>query len=158
MALYLSSDMIDQIHRHGEAAYPEEGAGLMLGVSSGEHMHAFELLTFNNAREQSARYNRYLLTPKDYLLGEREADRQGLEVIGVFHSHPDHPNQPSEFDREWAMPSLSYLITGVELGKAAASRSWRLSEDRAQFTEEPIRITGQDENLEDVPHLYDRSA
>ena len=95
-----------------------------------------QLLEFANAREESARHNRYLLTPEDYLRGEMEAARLDLEVIGVFHSHPDHPNRPSEFDREWAMPFLSYVITSVQSGKAVESRSWLLSEDRVQFTEE----------------------
>jgi len=63
-----------------------------------------------------------------------------LDVLGVFHSHPDHPNQPSEFDREWAMPWFSYVITSINLGRAVASRSWLLSEDRAQFAEEQIAV------------------
>jgi proteasome lid subunit RPN8/RPN11 len=95
-------------------------------------------LKYDNAREKTARHNRYLLTPLDYLHGEQEASRLGLDVIGVFHSHPDHPNRPSEFDREWAMPWLSYVITSVQTGKAKESRSWLLSEDRTEFIEEKI--------------------
>jgi proteasome lid subunit RPN8/RPN11 len=60
--------------------------------------------------------------------------------LGVFHSHPDHPNRPSEFDREWAMPWLSYIITSVQDGKTVESRSWLLSEDRSQFVEEVIMV------------------
>ncbi len=138
MALILSYDLIRQIHAHGEAAYPEEGAGLMLGTTDGPNKQVSTLLTFTNAREQTARHNRYLLTPQDYLHGEQEAARLGLDVLGVFHSHPDHPNQPSEFDREWAMPWLSYVITSVQAGKAVESRSWLLSGDRSQFVEELI--------------------
>jgi proteasome lid subunit RPN8/RPN11 len=63
---------------------------------------------------------------------------RGVDVLGVFHSHPDHPNQPSEFDREWAMPWFSYIITSVQAGKAAGSRSWLLQEDRSKFIEEEI--------------------
>jgi len=59
--------------------------------------------------------------------------------LGVFHSHPDHPNLPSEFDREWAQPFFSYLITSVNSGQAAASRAWRLAEDRSVFLEETIQ-------------------
>jgi proteasome lid subunit RPN8/RPN11 len=70
-----------------------------------------------------------------------EAERLGLSLIGVFHSHPDHPDQPSEFDRQWAQPFFSYIITSVEAGKAVESRSWRLEEDRSQFVEEIIQIT-----------------
>ena len=88
----------------------------------------------------SARHNRYLITPEDYLKAELAAERLGLGLIGVFHSHPDHPNRPSEYDREWAQPFFSYIITSVEKGKAIESRSWRLMEDRSQFVEEKIQI------------------
>ncbi len=140
MTLRFTAELFDRIHVHGEAAYPEEGAGLMLGNVNGDERRVVRLVEFANAREQSARHNRYLLTPRDYLLGEMEAARLELDVIGVFHSHPDHPNLPSEFDREWAMPFLSYVITSVWAGRAIESRSWQLSEDRSNFIEEPIVI------------------
>ena len=75
-----------------------------------------------------------------YLHGEREAARLGLDVLGVFHSHPDHPNRPSEFDREWAMPWFFVRDHQRQAGKAAGSRSWLLSEDRLSFTEETIIV------------------
>lgn len=138
MSLEISSSLLEHIHRFGEAAYPDEGAGLLLGISDGAKKQVKAVLPLSNSREDSARYNRYLLTPQDYLHGEQEAARLGLDVLGVFHSHPDHPNRPSEFDREWAMPWFSYLITSVQAGAAAGSRSWLLSEDRQAFSEEII--------------------
>lgn len=140
MCLTISKDILDAIHLNGERAYPEEGAGLMLGTANGSGKVVTTILPLANAREDSARRNRYLLSPQDYLRGELEASRLGLDVLGVFHSHPDHPNQPSEFDREWAMPWFSYLITSVQAGQAVASRSWLLSEDRLAFAEETIEI------------------
>lgn len=140
MTLILSQEIIQQIHSNGEKAYPEEGAGLLLGEVSAERRQVRAILTLSNAREDEARHNRYLITPQDMLRGEEEAIRLGLDILGVFHSHPDHPNQPSEFDREWAMPWFSYLITGVNNGKAVASRSWRLIEDRSGFIEEILLI------------------
>lgn len=140
MFLILTPQLLREIHAHGEAAYPDEGAGLLLGSLDGDHKRVTRLLPLDNSREDAARHNRYLLTPKDYLRGEQEAARLGLDVLGVFHSHPDHPNQPSDFDREWAMPWFSYVITSVNLGRAVASRSWLLSEDRAQFAEELIEV------------------
>ncbi len=140
MALIIRADLLEQIHAHGESTYPEEGAGLLLGAVDGEEKTISAILELGNAREDTARHNRYLLTPQDYLRGEQEAARKGLDVLGVFHSHPDHPNQPSEFDREWAMPWFSYVITSVQAGKAIASRSWRLAEDRSSFVEEQIQI------------------
>lgn len=139
MSLEISSEILAQIHAHGEEAYPEEGAGFLLGKTDGTSRVVAEILTLSNAREESARHNRYLLTPQDMLRGEQEAERRGLEVIGVFHSHPDHPNLPSEFDREWALPWFSYIITSVQSGRAVASRSWRLSDDRQSFEEETIQ-------------------
>ena len=99
--------------QHGEDAYPGEGAGFLLGNSSADLRVVTAILELPNAREESAQHNRYLLTPQDMLRSEQEAAKLGLDVIGVFHSHPDHPNQPSEFDRQWAMPWFSYIITSV---------------------------------------------
>ena len=138
--LHLTEEILAEIHAHGEQAYPEEGAGLMLGNDGARGRVVKAIFPLTNAREETARHNRYLITPKDMLAGELEADRLGLDVVGVFHSHPDHPNLPSEFDREWALPWFSYLITSVQGGEAVASRSWRLTDDRNRFTEENIEI------------------
>jgi proteasome lid subunit RPN8/RPN11 len=145
MSLLISSQLLENIHTHGESSYPEEGAGLLLGSVIGEQKQVTRILSLANSREEGARHNRYLLTPQDYLRGEQEADRLGLDVLGVFHSHPDHPNRPSEFDRDWAMPWFSYLITSVQAGQAVESRSWLLTEDRSHFSEEQILVSS-DEN------------
>ncbi len=138
--LSLSEELLARIHAHGEEAYPEEGAGFLLGAD-GADRGVVNIVPLSNAREDAARRNRYLFTPEDYMKAELEAERLGLSLIGVFHSHPDHPNQPSEFDREWAQPFFSYMITSVRSGKALESRSWRLAEDRSEFQEEEIRLT-----------------
>ncbi len=140
MKLEISNTLLKRIHIHGEESYPEEGAGLLLGRAQATSRLVSDILTLPNAREDSARHNRYLLTPQDMLRGEEQAERLGLDVIGVFHSHPDHPNQPSEFDLEWAMPWFSYIITSVHSGKAEESRSWRLNDDRSKFVEEEVLV------------------
>ncbi len=137
--LEISGAILAQLHAHGEQAYPEEGAGFILG-KDGDARQIEAIYPLPNAREDGARHDRYLVTPQDYLKGELEADRLGLSVIGVFHSHPDHPNRPSEFDRVWAQPFFSYIITNIQAGKATESRSWRLSEDRSEFEEEEIKV------------------
>ncbi len=134
--MIISKELLNAIHAHGEGAYPEEGAGFLLGAES----KVERILPLSNAREDAARRNRYLIAPEDYLKAEEAADRLGLSLIGVFHSHPDHPNRPSEYDREWAQPFFSYLITSVNQGNAVESRSWRLAEDRREFIEEKIVI------------------
>jgi proteasome lid subunit RPN8/RPN11 len=139
VALSLTDQVLARIHAHGERAYPEEGAGFLLGAD-GDERRVSEIFSLPNAREEDARHNRYMIAPGDYLKAELTADQLGLSLIGVFHSHPDHPNQPSDYDREWAQPFFSYIITSVNEGKAVGSRSWRLTEDRSKFEEEKINI------------------
>ncbi len=137
--LEIDPSLLAKIHAHGEAAYPDEGAGFLLG-RDGEVRRVLDLWSIQNAREADARHNRYLISPADYLEGEAAAERSGLTLLGVFHSHPDHPNMPSEYDREWAQPFFSYVITSIEKGKAVASRSWRLLDDRSAFVEESVTV------------------
>ncbi len=138
MKINVPKKILEMIHTHGEKSYPEEGAGLMLGRDEGETRSIKRLLFLKNAREDSARHNRYLIQASDMLEGEKEAERLGLTILGVFHSHPDHPNQPSAFDREYAIPWYSYLITSVHNGKATGSKCWRLRDDRSGFDEEEL--------------------
>lgn len=139
--LKISPEILRRIHAYGEEAYPDEGAGFLLG-SGGEVKLVVDILALANAREQEARHDRYLITAEDYFNAETTADRLGLGLIGVFHSHPDHPNQPSEYDREWAQPFFSYIITSINAGKAGESKSWRLVEDRSRFEEEKLEVEG----------------
>jgi proteasome lid subunit RPN8/RPN11 len=134
--LVVPHQLIEQINAHLEKAYPEEGAGFLLGKEG----RVMEMLALSNSREDGARHNRFLFTPEDYLQAEMTAETLGLDLIGVFHSHPDCPNVPSEYDREWAQPFFSYIITRVDHGKAVNSRSWKLVEDRSKYEEEEIRI------------------
>jgi proteasome lid subunit RPN8/RPN11 len=138
--IQVSPEILARIHANGEQAYPDEGAGFLLG-SGNDLKQVVDILPLSNAREDAARHNRYLITPEDYLNAELTADRLGLGLIGVFHSHPDSPNRPSEYDRDWAQPYFSYIITSVQSGKVLESRSWRLSEDRTRFEDEEIKIS-----------------
>lgn len=134
--LKISNDLVTKINAHLEAAYPDEGAGFLLG----EDGEVKEILTLPNSREDGARHNRFLITAEDYMKAEVKADSLTLSLIGVFHSHPDCPNVPSEYDREWAQPFFSHIITRVDNGKAVSHRSWRLTEDRSKYDEEEIYI------------------
>ena len=137
--LQISKSLIQQIEAHGESHYPEEGAGLILGRFLGETRNAEQLLPLENQFEASSRHNRYMIEPEEMIRAEIKAEDLGLDIIGVFHSHPNHPAIPSEFDRERALPWYSYIITRVDPSGASESRSWRLSDDR-QFFEEEIQI------------------
>jgi len=134
--LKISNGLVGRINAHVEDAYPGEGAGFLLGVEG----EVKEIFALPNAREEEARHNRFLLTPEDYMKAELKAEELGLGLIGVFHSHPDCPNVPSEYDREWAQPFFSYIITRVDDGRAVNHRSWRLVEDRSKYDEEEIQI------------------
>jgi len=107
------------------------------------------LVGAENEREQENRHNRYLIPPEVILRTEREARAEGSDIIGYYHSHPDHPSKPSAFDREHAWPGYSYLIVSVRGdgsaggGRARDERSWRLSNDRKRFDEEPIECLGR---------------
>ncbi len=138
MSLLIDASLLDKIHKNGETAYPDEGAGFLLGTIAGKYKTIERLFPVQNARQKPDRYNRYLLTPEDFLAAELEAAKKGLEILGVFHSHPDHPNQPSAYDLEWALPHLSYIITSVMQGNATESLSWVLSEDRSKFLSEEL--------------------
>jgi proteasome lid subunit RPN8/RPN11 len=129
--------LLAQIHTHLEAGYPNEACGVMLGKNGS----VTEVVHAGNERTDSAR-NRYLIDPLAYLKIERDADKRGLQVLGIYHSHPDVAARPSQFDLDHAWPNLSYLIISVCKGKAVETNSWLLREDRGQFDQEPVEISG----------------
>ena len=140
MRLTIPVQVMGEIHAHGEALYPEEGAGLLLGLIEGDHREARRVLPMPNHFEPNERGRRYRLDPQETLQAEQLAKQLGLEVIGVFHSHPDHPPAPSQYDLEWAVPWFVYLITSVKHGAASDSRVWRMLEDHSRMVEEDLKI------------------
>jgi proteasome lid subunit RPN8/RPN11 len=132
----LSQRLLHQIHRHLESGYPNEACGVMLGKNG----VVTEIVSADNERTDSAR-NRYLIDPLAYMKIERGADQRGLEVLGIYHSHPDVAARPSQFDLNHAWPNFSYLIVSVVKGKAVESNSWRLRDDRSAFDQEAVEIS-----------------
>jgi proteasome lid subunit RPN8/RPN11 len=128
---------LEAMGRHGEAAYPEECCGFLIGRAEEEETVIERVLSADNERQDS-RHNRFLIHPETVLAAHKEARAAGLDVVGYYHSHPDHPARPSEFDREHAWPGLSYVIISVADGKVAEARSWRLSDGRDRFEEEAV--------------------
>jgi proteasome lid subunit RPN8/RPN11 len=137
MSVSIRSNDLSQIRTHGESAFPHECCGILLGRldSSGKVVERIEAL--QNERSES-RHNRFLISPETLLKAERTARAEGLDVIGFYHSHPDHPARPSEFDREHAWPTYSYVIISVLKGVGDEILSWTLAEDRTRFNEENI--------------------
>ncbi len=148
MTIRLTPDLLEAIEGHAESAYPEEGAGLLLGEVHGEHRRVTELLPLPNRYAPESRTRRYQIDARDMLAAEDQAEARGLDILGVFHSHPDHPARPSDFDLEWALPWYSYLITSVVQGHARETLAWKLRDQRDRFEPQEIRIrAASTENL-----------
>ena len=154
MALEISREQLEEIGRHGARAYPHECCGALLGVAGADGAKLCRaLLALDNRREGEAARTRFLVTADDYRWAEKQARAQGLEILGFYHSHPDHPAQPSEFDREHALPWYSYVVVRVARrkdgqapplagqagGEPQETTSWVLAEDRSRFLPEPLR-------------------
>ena len=133
-----------EMRAHLGRAYPEEGCGVMLGRETGSVREVSRLVSLENRRDDQ-RERRYLIAPEQFLAADREARAAGLEVLGFFHSHPDHPSRPSAFDLEHAWPYYSYVIVSVERGRPADARSWRLREDRSAFDAEQLLVSADHE-------------
>ena len=129
------------IDRHASMSYPEECCGVLIGRSSGDTTFVERVLSVGNERQDS-RHNRFLISPETVLAAHKEARNRGLDIVGYYHSHPDHPARPSDFDREHSWPGLSYLIVSVQGGKVAEARSWRLADDRDRYEEEAVEQGG----------------
>jgi len=122
------------IRAHAERIYPEECCGALIGPTRGSITHTLEL----DNTSTDAKLRRFLVGPDAYRRAEKHAAALGRDLLGFYHSHPDHPAVPSAFDLEHAWPNLSYLIVSVRDGQAAEARSWRLRADRSGYDEEPL--------------------
>lgn len=140
--LQLTPALESAIQALGATAYPYEGCGLLLGLHDGDRNVVEALFPVENHWEvEEEKRERFLITPEAMFQAEMAAMHQGLDIIGIFHSHPDHPAVASPRDLAWATwPGYSYLITEVRGGRAGASRSWQLAEDRSGFAEEPLLV------------------
>lgn len=137
--IQLNEQQQNEIAAHAERDYPYECCGLLLGrFSDGGMKIASETYVISNAREEIAKRNRFLITPEELMKGQRYAAHKQLDVVGFYHSHPDHPAVPSEYDREHAWPAFSYIIVSVQGGQASDLFSWSLRADRSAFDQEEI--------------------
>lgn len=142
MRLRLPESLLDEIRRHGEAAYPAECCGALVGRALGDGgKEVVRLAPAVNRRTDDP--HRYLIAPDDLRRLEAEARRESLEVVGYYHSHPDHPARPSAFDTEHAWPWYSYLIVRIEGGRAADAASWVLDDDRPLMHPESLEVLSE---------------
>ena len=130
---------IELVTAHAERDYPHECGGIMIGrfdESGGKTV--VETFPLENSQEEEARHNRVLILPKDVLRAEMYARERKLDVVGYYHSHPESPAVPSQYDLDHALPVWSYVIVSVLNAKAADIRSWEMENDRSKFNEERI--------------------
>lgn len=137
--LAMSVDLAAQVRAHGADTYPHECCGALLGRDIEGAREVLGLFPLVNRREDSPR-NRFSVTPNDVLRAQVAARERNLDVIGWYHSHPDQPARPSEYDREHAWPWYSYVIVSVVERAPVEMTSWRLADDRSAFAQEEIDI------------------
>jgi proteasome lid subunit RPN8/RPN11 len=130
-------DVVEEIRAQGAGSYPEECCGALIGEAIDGFKSVLLTRPFVN-RNPDSRERRYYVGPDAYREAEVWARSQGLDVVGIYHSHPDHPARPSEFDREHAWPWYSYVILSVEQGEPSSMTSWVLADERDRFDPEEL--------------------
>ena len=138
MKIIIASSCIQAVGSHAQSTFPQECCGFMLGTKSNDGGRTVtELYKIDNINATNPG-RQYHMNPKQQLEAERYAREEKLEILGVYHSHPNHSSRASEFDRIHALPFWSYLIISCINGKRGQIQSWRLREDRSQFDEEVL--------------------
>ncbi len=137
--LKIKKSLIEEIAKQGERGYPYEICGFLLGKIDYQNnvREAVEVYQVENQNKERAN-DRFEISPKDYIKVENYADKKGLSIIGIYHTHPDHPYRPSQTDLMFAQPDMSYIIMSVNKGKADGWKSWELENDK--FVEEEVHI------------------
>ena len=133
MLLQLNTQVEAAIRAHGAETYPNECCGALIG-RDGVVSEAFAL---PNTTDEGPR-RRFMVRPQDYRSAEKRASEVGAELLGFYHSHPDHPARPSQYDLDHAWPFFSYVIVSVREGVSEDMTSWRLREDRSAFDQEEL--------------------
>ena len=136
--LAMPDDLRQRIQSEGAAAYPNECCGILIGRDLDGRRVVDRLEPGKNVYVAEEQYHRFSIDPRAQMKAERAAEAAGKVVLGFYHSHPDHPARPSEYDREHAWPFYSYVIVSVANGKAAEMTSWVLDEHTGQFLAQPI--------------------
>jgi len=133
--IQISESALSSIQKHLKESYPYEGCGFMLGIEGETREITTTLMVKNTNKTQRRR--RFEISPLDYIKAEALADKTGLTLLGVYHSHPDHPAVPSEHDLRQAVPFFSYLIVSVIKEEIDAITSWQLNYE-SKFEQEKI--------------------
>jgi proteasome lid subunit RPN8/RPN11 len=149
MALNLQDGVAQSIRQHGTETYPDECCGALFG-RNGAVVATFAL---PNTTEEGPR-RRFLVRPQDYREAERRAGELGLELLGFYHSHPDHPARPSQYDLDHAWPVFSYIIVSVRAGVPEDMTSWVLRDDRSGFDPEDLTYAEHHSHSDPAARLH----
>ena len=149
MSLSLGPGVDAAIRAHGAQTYPNECCGALIGrdgVVTATH-------ALPNTTEEGPR-RRFMVRPQDYRTAEQRASELGGELLGFYHSHPDHPARPSQYDLDHAWPFFSYVIVSVRAGVPEDMTSWRLREDRSAFDQENLTYAEHDSHSDAAPPVH----
>ena len=147
------SDAVNQaIRRHGQETYPHECCGALVGTTADAESIVADVVPLPNTTEEGPR-RRFLVRASDYRLAERRAAEMGGELLGFYHSHPDHPARPSQYDLDHAWPTFAYIIVSVADGKATDLTVWFLKDDRSSFEEGSIHY-GENPHPDSAPAVH----
>jgi len=135
--LKISRDAFEAIRSHGAEGYPQEICGIMVGPRNDRTVSGVKRAR-NIVVERSR--DRYEIDPRDHIRIQREADAAGLDIVGYYHSHPDHPAQASRFDTERAWAGYIYLIVAVHQGKPVDANAFVADSDGGPFQPEPLEV------------------
>ena len=140
MKIELSKALQQDIVKQMEGTFPNEGGGFLLGSKSGDTVSIVDVIQIENTLETEEQYHRYAMSPKNWADMEDTADDRGLTLVGYYHSHPDSPAIPSEYDRVHALPNFVYIISSVMSGKAVEMLVWLLRDDRSAFDAQELVV------------------
>lgn len=136
--IYISEELVEKIRRHAVQTYPDECCGAIVGSFGERDKNVTDVLPLQNRRSGREARRRYLATAEDVRAIEQAAGERQQDVLGFYHSHPDHPARPSEFDREHALPWYAYIIVSVGGAGPTEVACWTLSDDRSGFQRERL--------------------
>ena len=136
----IPSSILREIYDHMEASYPHECCGLLVGRVVNENERAVH--TFRKCRNLNTEraHDRYEMDPQCWMNTEREFDSSPYGIVGIYHSHPDHPSRASQTDTDAAWPNYSYVIASVQKGTVTSTQSWMLNETEKRFYEEAVVV------------------
>jgi proteasome lid subunit RPN8/RPN11 len=167
--LRLAPEVSEAIRRHGQETYPHECCGALVGTTADGVARVLDVVPLPNTTEEGPR-RRFLVRASDYQLAERRAGEMGAELLGFYHSHPDHPARPSQYDLDHAWPTFAYIIVSVkgqvhadvsgdlsrrraEGAKAVLMTVWYLKDDRSSF-EEGRLDHGENSHTDTAPAVH----